>query len=317
MFGQAIPQSERLLSEIANKIKTTNHELCCISELLDGGSTLIPVYEYHRLSTDGPTTNSSDNLYFTITGTRLTLNFKVVDFDVNNFCDGFVTPHISDSVESSIYEDSLGRTFISQTTTPIIADFANFPNLTITLQYTIELVKGFRHTFQTIISTDNTGVPSLVTTWLPVKSNSNLKDKSAYSNSLAYEQPIADLLEVWKAGVFIKYIDLDHNDYVPTQCLSYDPVLPFKDYVVEPLTGIYNTPQLISVNNSTETIVANSVHSIHYFVTAGTPTITINGVAITLAVGDKDTIEGTGLLNLDVEFTCGSGDTIVLTITKP
>lgn len=73
----------------------------------------------------------------------------------------------------------------------------------------------------------------------------------------------------------------------------------------------YNTPSGGEVSNSTETIPANSVHSITIVCTGGSAVITIGSKTITIVVGQSFSWEATNLLDTDIEIDAsGAGNSV-------
>lgn len=302
MFSSAISTSDKYLSEIANKIKTTNHELCCISSNI--GNVFIPVYEFIEVQAPLIGSNlTTDKLYYEITTTDLGIGFQA-PIDLTNLCGDFSA--ISDSVIGLKYEDTFGH--YKESANPITISFAGILSKTGTGVLTVILNSGFIYSTKFKISTNVSGEPSITEVFLSY-SNSNTNAQNLFVNLSAFQKPIKDLLEVWQNGVFVKYLDVDtHLPYVPTYCLSYDPVQPFKTFDEESLRYQFNNARHVYLNNNQSiTIPANTVHEVSFSVMGGTGTVSVNGTSVTLPVGTKDVFTATGLINYAIIITAPAG----------
>lgn len=301
MFSSAISTSDKYLSEIANKIKTTNNKLCCISSNI--GNVYIPVYEFAEVTAPLIGNNlATDELYYEITTTDLVIG--KYPLDLANSCGDFST--ISDSVISLKYEDTFGH--YKESVNTITISFAGILSKTGTGVLTVILNSGFIYSIKLEISTNGSGEP-FIKEISPSYSNSNTNSQNLFVNILAFQKPIKDLLEVWQNGVFVEYLDVEtHSPYIPTYCLSYDPVQPFKTFDEESLRYQFNNARHVYLNNNQSiTIPANTVHEVSFSVMGGTGIVSVNGTSVTLPIGTKDVFTATGLINYAIVITAPTG----------
>lgn len=302
------------INKLLSLEKSQAELLCCIKEnSAVADIELIPVYEYIDVQAPNLSANSSDDLYHIVSGTSLAIAFKTNPISLANLCGELES--IPDSVISVKYEDTLGHSVESANT--ISTSFANLLNKDFMATVTISLNSGFIYSFKMNIITNGSGEPTVVESY-PLYSNSNASSQNLWVNTLAFQKPVQDLLEVWSNGVFVEYRKVEDQSVATVRyCLSYDPIQPFRTFDHETLAPIYNTPELLSVNSATVNIEANTAHSVSYLVTQGTPTLIINGVSATLALGAYNTFTATTLINKQIRFTCTAAQTVVLTIMKP
>lgn len=310
MFKGAQTAVERLLSEIANKIKTTNQELCCLTSG-SGDFEYVPIYEYRWVFLDNLSPTGRFN--FTISGTQVTFNFVRVANSAS-LCDE-TSGNVSNTLTYWEYSDSVGHVIndINQTEY-IVVDFAEFPNKEITYRFNLGYANGYKISGIASIITDNSGVPTVSYGLTPIQSNSNAND---LMNPSVFLRPIKDLLEVRQAGTFIKYVDTDHNDYVPTCMLSYDPIPPFAPLNFELQPVRYDNYTHTLVSGSIFSIPANTVHSIDYTVLNGSVDMEINLISALLTTGVSASIQATNLIDQDITFNAAtSGDSVYIILNK-
>ena len=311
----ALPESlsiiKRGLDEVSSKLKSGFHQICCKLDSISDDFEYVPVYDYIDVQAPNLSGNSLDDLYYIVSGTSLAIAFNPIN--LFNLCD--VYNSIEDSIISVKYEDTLGHSIESANS--VSTSFINLVDKDFMATVTISLNSGFIYSFKMNIITNGSGEPTVVESY-PLYSNSNASSQNLWVNTLAFQKPVQDLLEVWRNGVFVEYIKVeDHSAATVRYCLSYDPVQPFRTFDHETLAPIYNTPQVLSVNSATVNIEANTAHSVSYLVTQGTPTLIIDGVSVTLALGAYNTFTATTLINKQIRFTCTAAQTVVLTIMKP
>lgn len=311
----ALPESlsiiKRGLDEVSSKLKSGFHQICCKLDSISDDFEYVPVYDYADVQAPSLSANSSDDLYYIVSGTSLAIAFKAIN--LANFCGDYSS--IEDSIINVKYEDTLGHSIESANS--VSTSFINLVDKDFMATVTISLNSGFIYSFKMNIITNGSGEPTVVESY-PLYSNSNASSQNLWVNTLAFQKPVQDLLEVWRNGVFVEYIKVeDHSAATVRYCLSYDPVQPFRTFDHETLAPIYNTPQVLSVNSATVNIEANTAHSVSYLVTQGTPTLIIDGVSVTLALGAYNTFTATTLINKQIRFTCTAAQTVVLTIMKP
>lgn len=309
--------TDKLISETNNKLKEGFKTLCCnLSNIAEVNSDyeFIPVYEYKELyassfNIDAPLIN------FTIVNTEITFTLSN---NVYNICDGF-TEHL-DAIIGFIYEDSVGRehkTLFGTYTT----DFSNFtPEKSYIVRITLIHSSGYIVVYDLNIMTDrsnNIATANVVN----IYSNTNISNVSTSTLGripTSYEVMVADILEIKKDGVFFKYVDMQGADYTPTQCLSYNPVMPFTTLNLPKLKVEYNSVEHVYLESAAMAapILGNSVHSISYFVTSGTVEIIIGGVSHTIPANIYATITANTLIaeSFDVDATSGK---VYITITRP
>ena len=311
----ALPESlsiiKRGLDEVSSKLKSGFHQICCKLDSISDDFEYVPVYDYADVQAPSLSANSSDDLYYIVSGTSLAIAFKAIN--LANFCGDYSS--IEDSIINVKYEDTLGHSIESANS--VSTSFINLVDKDFMATVTISLNSGFIYSFKMNIITNGSGEPTVVESY-PLYSNSNASSQKLWVNTLAFQKPVQDLLEVWRNGVFVEYIKVeDHSAATVRYCLSYDPVQPFRTFDHETLAPIYNTPEVVSVNSATVNIEANTAHSVSYLVTQGTPTLIIDGVSVTLSLGAYNTFTGTALINKQIRFTCTAAQTVVLTIMKP
>ena len=312
----ALPESlsiiKRGLDEVSSKLKSGFHQICCKLDSISDDFEYVPVYDYIDVQAPNLSANSIDDLYYIVSGTSLAIAFKA-PINLTNLCGDYSS--IEDSIISVKYEDTLGHSIESANS--VSTSFINLVDKDFMATVTISLNSGFIYSFKMNIITNGSGEPTVVESY-PLYSNSNASSQNLWVNTLAFQKPVQDLLEVWRNGVFVEYIKVeDHSAATVRYCLSYDPVQPFRTFDHETLAPIYNTPQVLSVNSATVNIEANTAHSVSYLVTQGTPTLIIDGVSVTLALGAYNTFTATTLINKQIRFTCTAAQTVVLTIMKP
>lgn len=313
----ALPESlsiiKRGLDEVSSKLKSGFHQICCKLDSISDDFEYVPVYEYIDVQAPNLSASDTDDIYYTITGTSLDIAFGA-PISLYKFCGDFIES-IPDFVISVKYEDTLGHSIESANS--VSTSFINLVDKDFMATVTISLNSGFIYSIKMNIITNGHGEPTVVES-SPLYSNSNASSQNLWVNTLAFQKPVQDLLEVWRNGVFVEYIKVeDHSAATVRYCLSYDPVQPFRTFDHETLAPIYNTPQVLSVNSATVNIEANTAHSVSYLVTQGTPTLIIGGVSVTLALGAYNTFTATTLINKQIRFTCTAAQTVVLTIMKP
>lgn len=314
--NQSVPN--KLLYSIDNRLKSGFQTLCCKLENASSSIQLIPVYEYQHLAAPTPTASSLDDLYYQISGTTLSFAFK----SPIHLFDNCSVSNTEELIQTLTYEDSLGN--IQEANGPVSINFANFPSYNgtsialINARLTIALVSGLIYSVNYTISTDGSGVPSLVSD-VPYRSNTNTNLDAVQVNLVTYKKSIADLLEVWVDGVFTEYVDMDHNPYVPTYCLSYEAIKPFITYNAEPIVPVYNTnTHVLLSNNQTITIPANSAHSVSFTIMSGTCNVTLNGSTVALSVGINETIDSTTLISSAITITAPTGsNSVYVKVNKP
>jgi len=312
----ALPESlsiiKRGLDEVSSKLKSGFHQICCKLDSISDDFEYVPVYDYIDVQAPNLSANSIDDLYYIVSGTSLAIAFKA-PINLTNLCGDYSS--IEDSIISVKYEDTLGHSIESANS--VSTSFINLVDKDFMATVTISLNSGFIYSFKMNIITNGSGEPTVVESY-PLYSNSNASSQNLWVNTLAFQKPVQDLLEVWRNGVFVEYIKVeDHSAATVRYCLSYDPVQPFRTFDHETLAPIYNTPEVVSVNSATYNVEANTAHSVSYLVTQGTPALIINGVSVTLSLGAYNTFTGTTLINKQIRFTCTAAQTVVLTIMKP
>lgn len=312
----ALPESlsiiKRGLDEVSSKLKSGFHQICCKLDSISDDFEYVPVYDYADVQAPSLSANSLDDLYYIVSGTSLAIAFKA-PINLFNLCGDYSS--IEDSIINVKYEDTLGHSIESANS--VSTSFINLVDKDFMATVTISLNSGFIYSFKMNIITNGSGEPTVVES-SPLYSNSNASSQKLWVNTLAFQKPVQDLLEVWRNGVFVEYIKVeDHSAATVRYCLSYDPVQPFRTFDHETLAPIYNTPEVVSVNSATVNIEANTAHSVSYLVTQGTPTLIIDGVSVTLSLGAYNTFTGTTLINKQIRFTCTAAQTVVLTIMKP
>lgn len=293
------------INKLLSLEKSQAELLCCIKEnSAVADIELIPVYEYIDVQAPNLSANSSDDLYHIVSGTSLSIAFKRDPISLANLCGEFES--IPDSIISVKYEDTLGHSV--ESANAINTSFANLLNKDFMATVTISLNSGFIYSFKMNIITNGSGEPTVVESY-PLYSNSNASSQNLWVNTLAFQKPVQDLLEVWSNGVFVEYLDVEtHSPYIPTYCLSYDPVQPFKTFDEESLRYQFNNARHVYLNNNQSiTIPANTVHEVSFSVMGGTGTVSVNGTSVTLPVGTKDVFTATGLINYAIVITAPTG----------
>jgi hypothetical protein len=293
----------KILYSIDNKLKSGFNSLCC---KLSNNTSIVPVYEYVDVQAPSLTGNHTDDIYYTISSTNLTLASKGT-VALANLCGDF--EDYSDSVSNMKYEDSLGNyAYFYQGTSSITIPYASFISKEFYAIVTIYLNSGFIYSYRLNMLTSAGGVPSVVESFV-LTSNSNSSSQNLWVNTLAFQKPLADALEVWEDGSFSGYVDINtHLPFTPHYCLSYDPVQPFKTFDEERVTPIYNNVRHLYLgNNQSTTIPADSAHEISFHVLGGACSVSINAVSVTLPVTAKDTITATTLINYEVIVTAPAG----------
>ena len=309
--------TDRLISETNNKLKEGFKSLCCqLSNATEAGASyqFVPVYEYKELysssfASNGPIIN------FTILEDEIT--FTLSD-SVYNICDEFAIEN--DSIIGFVYEDSVGREYkdaIGAYTT----SFADFqPNKMYTIRITLIRSSGYQIVYEINVETDGSNNITTAST-RNTYSNTNISNVNTSTIGripTSYEVMVADILEVRVNGEFVKYVDMEGADYVPTYCLSYNPVMPFTDMNLPKLKVEYNSVDHIYLEAAAMVtpIIGNTVHSISYFVTNGTAEITIGTTSSTIPANVYATITASTLIAEDFSVDATSGK-VYITITRP
>ncbi len=291
-------------NELNKNLRTLNQTLCCLAgNVAPADVEYVPVYEYIDVQAPNLSANSSDDLYYIVSGTSLVIAFKT-PISLTNLCGDFGA--IPDSIVSVKYEDTLGHSI--ESANAISTSFANLLNKDFMATVTIALNSGFIYSFRMNIITNGSGEPTVVESY-PLYSNSNASSQNLWVNTLAFQKPVQDLLEVWRNGVFVEYIKVeDHSAATVRYCLSYDPVQPFRTFDDEPVLPVYNNARHVYLNNNqTITIPLGTVHEVSFHVLGGTASVSVGGTAVTLPLTAKDTITATKLINKDIVITAPAG----------
>lgn len=290
-------------NELNKNLRTLNQTLCCLAgNAAPADVEYVPVYEYIDVQAPNLSSSSSDDLYYIVLGTSLAIAFKTIS--LTNLCGDYES--LSDSIISVKYEDTLGHSV--ESANAISIPFANLLNKDFMATVTISLNSGFIYSFRMNIITNGGGVPTVVESY-PIYSNSNASSQNLWVNTLAFQKPSADLLEVWTNGVFTEYVDVTtHSPYTIRYCLSYDPVQPFRTFDEEVILPIYNNIRHVYLNNNqTITIPLGTVHEVSFHVLGGTASVSVGGTAVTLPLTAKDTFTATKLINKEIIITAPAG----------
>lgn len=320
-----LPQASKTLFSIDRHIEAGFKNLCCKIADTQSDYEFVPVYEYMTLYTNiiSDIVDAGEDYYpYTFDKNVSDITFS---FGTNVFNTCLLYTEQSDPIQSEItYRDSLGRTIYSTGRTTLVIPTDVYPNYTVQFQLEILRSSGFMQVFEGTYELDNSGtVIDDSLTIIKTYSNSNVCNSSFNAVNglipLSYELMVADIYAVFTNGVFVKYIDIDGNDYVPTGCLSLNPVMPFTPLTYPQITPIYNTTLVNLVSNSTFTINANTAHSVSYVVTTNTLDLTIGVNTVTgLPKDTQQSINSTVLIDEDITFdTTGAAGVVVVTYTIP
>lgn len=270
--------SEKLFSELNKNLRQLNASVCCQNAQSSEASDdyeYIPVYEYKQLYTSTFSTTPRSSNLIEISNGNVTFT---ASSDVSNMCDSW-------SVEQDIiypityYEDSLGRSFEMNGTTTV--NYQSYIDKEIKVRLHVHRASGFKQIHELLINTNSGGnvVTAIVNRVYSNTNVSNIEDTVIMAGLIPtpYEIMVKDILEVRRNGAFVKYVDLSHNDYSPTYCLSYNPVMPFTSLDVPELKVNYDAVEYVEVTSSTLSILSDTVHTISILSSGGTTDISIDG----------------------------------------
>jgi len=282
------PASQKTLYSIQQELKSGFKNLCCKLDASGSTYNFIPVYEYRQLGATSFSTQVGSSNLMEIDGSNITFT---PSSDVYDICDNYELVQDNLSTIVMFYEDSLGRNHEINGVTTI--NFANYPNKTIKARIHSYRSSGYKQIEELIIRIDDS--PEIFgASILRVYTNTNVSNiQAVVINGLIptpYEIMVKDILEVRKNGEFEKYVDLNGDDYTPTYCLSYNPVMPFTSLDVPELKVNYDEVEYVEVTASTLSILADTVHTISILSNGGTTDISIdNNLATALLDGQSIT----------------------------
>jgi hypothetical protein len=279
------PASQKTLYSIQQELKSGFKNLCCKLDDYE----YIPVYEFLTIETGSYSGSTSSSLYYEIFSGTITFNQSA---DVFSYCSGD-TLVLNDYIQSISWMDSLGMSGNSLTPfepySPFSIDYSKFSSKEVTLRIRIQRSSGFTQVMDILLTIDSSSEISFVeSTFTYTNSNTSNSTSLGYAG-VKYEIMVADILEVRKNGAFVKYVDLSHNDYTPTYCLSYNPVMPFTSLDVPELKVNYDEVEYLNLVTPLS-ILPDTVHTISILSHGGKTDISIDGgLAATLLDGQSIT----------------------------
>lgn len=272
------PASQKTLYSIQQELKSGFKNLCCKLDASGSTYNFIPVYEYRQLgATSFSPQVGSSNLMEIIDNNKIKFT---PSSDVYDICDNYQLVVDPLSTILMYYEDSLGRNYEINGVTEI--PFGNYSNKTIKARIHSYRSSGYKQIEEFIITVDGSSEIS-GTSVVRVYTNTNVSNiqDSVVMNGLIptpYEIMVKDILEVRKNGKFEKYVDLNGNDYTPTYCLSYNPVMPFTSLDVPELKVNYDEVEYLNLYSGTPlTILPDTVHTISVLSYNGKTDISVDG----------------------------------------
>lgn len=268
------PASQKTLYSIQQELKSGFKNLCCKLDDYE----YIPVYEFLTIETGSYSGNTSASLYYEIFGGTIKFNQNA---DVYSFCSRD-TLVLNDYIHSISWMDSLGRSGNSLTHfepySPFSIDYSKFSSKEVTLRIRIQRSSGFTQVMDILLTIDSSSEISWAErTFTYTNSNTSNSTSIGYAG-VKYEIMIADILEVRRNGAFVKYVDLSHNDYTPTYCLSYNPVMPFTSLDVPELKVNYDEVEYLTLTLGTPlSILPDTVHMVSILSRDGPTDVVIDG----------------------------------------
>ena len=334
----ASTQVERTLAEIANKIKQTNKELCCINTTIIDSiqSQYIPAYEVAILAfpefvTDGGSTTDR-NITYNLTNSRQLVfgyNYGNTGTDLE-LCSAQT---INDLVISFSYEDSAGRVInstFSGTLFSIIVDNDHLSNATINFKIILKKESGFIIEYEDVYHTDSAS-NIIEGTFFNPKITTNTNKNYEYLNyntdfsGKYYVVPMKTILEERKNEVFLRYVDSTDTTYVPSGCIFYEKPDSLQPYTPSKIDLQFNQTLHQSVF-SNASYFPNTLHIFSVTAISGVVELAI-GIApgsvtvntVTIPNGTSITLPATGLISnyIEVNVTGGSGSSAYVTLIKP
>lgn len=311
------PASQKTLYSIQQELKSGFKNLCC--KLDTSGSTynFIPVYEYRQLgATSFSAQVGSSNLMEIVEG-NITFTPSSHVYDI---CDNYKLVEDPLSTIAMYYEDSLGRNYEINGSTTI--NFANYPNKRIKARIHSYRSSGYKQIEELIITVDGSSEVSGASV-VRVYTNTNVSNiqDGVVMNGLIptpYEIMVKDILEVRKNGEFEKYVDLNGNDYTPTYCLSYNPVMPFTSLDVPELKVNYDEVEYLNLDSGTSlTILPDTVHMVSILSRNATTDVVIDGGSTSLIVDGQSVTFPFSTLNKNTIKITPSGGKAYVSLIKP
>lgn len=337
----ASTQTERTLAEIANKIKQSTKELCCLNTSLSGISSYeyIPKYEvafiafpeFKRIGTGSVDRHVTYD--FSSPGTIVfRYDYGQVVSDLN-LCGSYP---ITDEVISFFYEDSTGRVINSVLNTNVTDYFeirvvnTNISYANINFKVILKKASGFIIEFEDSYVTESNG--AIVTTdFIDYKITSNTNKNYEFTNYAIdysdnyYILTLKSFLEERLNNNFVRHIDNDGVVYVPTACTFYEKPDSLQPYTPSKIDLQFNqiVHQLVTTSASYS---YNTLHTFSVTAISGTVQLSIGTLpggstlnVVTIPNGTSITLPATGLLAnyIEVTVTGGSGSSAYVTLIKP
>lgn len=339
----ASTQVERTLAEIANKIKQSTKELCCLNTTLGNSSPYqyIPTYEVALISFPQfiPQTSAfiDRQITYDLVGSPNAIVFRydygTVGTDLD-LCSGY---NITDKVTSFYYEDSLGRVINSiefVNVTNYLEIRVTNPNLnyaTVNFKIVLKKASGFIIEYEDVYTTNGSNqITQGDFRNVKVTSNTNKNYEFTNYSSLDYEDnyyvlTLKSFLEERLDNNFVRYIDYDNQAYTPSACIFYEKPDSLQPYTVSGMDLKFNQTLHESVTSSAS-YQPNTLHFFSVSAISGTVTLSINTFpgsitlnTITIPNGTSITLPATGLISnyIEVNVSGGSGSSAYVTLIKP